>query len=153
MRKRRTSQKKMCSEDTPTAQGKLEDKMKDIELKLLQSHENQRIREEMHATENIKTTSEYFFSYANRKLKNVATVGPLTDENGILVDNPREMAQIFKKQYENVFSTPDSNMIVTDATLFFTDLPGSRTNCLSSVTVSSEQRYSTGGQRSRSGPW
>ena len=138
MRRRRNLQKKLRTEYRPFEQIKLEKGIKDIDTKLLQSHEEQRIREERRAVDNIKSNSKYFFSYAKRKFKNMETVGPLVDESGKLVDNPREMAQILKEQYESVFSTPDCNMVVADPTLFFTDLPGSRTHRLSSITVSEE---------------
>jgi exonuclease III len=93
---------------------KLNTEMIDIENKLLASHMAERGSEEEKAVDNIKINSKYFFSYANRKIKNVSQIGPLLNEHGELEDDIEKMAQILRLQYEGVFSAPDVNMVIRD---------------------------------------
>ena len=85
---------------------------------MLQSHEEERKREEILAVENIKENSKYFFSYANKKSRNMSPVGPLED-NDQLECEPEKIAQILKQQYENVFSVPRLDKTVDDPITFF----------------------------------
>lgn len=70
--------------------------------KLLKSHDDQRKREQK--ISNIKN-SKYFFAYVNKIYKNISVAGPLENNEGILVGEPENMANILKKHNEGFQST------------------------------------------------
>ena len=87
---------------------KLRAEIYDIEQKIKESIANQKKERERKALETIKENPRYFYSYSKRFAKRKSTVGPLLNENGDLVHDPKEMADILQKQYASVFSDPSS---------------------------------------------
>ena len=82
-------------------------KLIDIELKLQQSHRNERQKQELDATSKIKSNPKYFYSYAKKFSKHKPKVGPLIDPstNELTTDSKR-MANILQNQYSSVFTQP-----------------------------------------------
>lgn len=109
-RDRRILMKKRCNlrkklKNGANNYGQLQNLIASIDLQILESHENQRILEETKAINSLTTNPKYFYSFANRSSKISSSVGPLFI-NKELTNNPTEMANILKKQYDNSFSVP-----------------------------------------------
>ena len=84
-------------------------KLTEIEAKLQESYATQDQREEDKAVEAIKSNPKYFYSFASRRSKSHNPIGPLTDDYGNHVSDPKEMANILSNQYKGAFSTPTQN--------------------------------------------
>ena len=84
-------EKKLEKHPPPPMTSKLQNTLTEIERKLLQAHEEERKREEILAVEIIKENSKYFFSYANKRTRNMSSVGPLED-NDQLECEPEKIA-------------------------------------------------------------
>lgn len=78
----------------------------DVEEKLKLSRQNQIIRDEEKAVENIKRNPKYFYTYAKKFSKLKVGIGPLVDVAGALIACPIKMAEILAEQYKSVFSQP-----------------------------------------------
>ena len=94
----------------------------DIEKKLRDMHYQRRKQEEEKATAAIKVNSKYFFSYAKKYSTIPTTVGPLIDNNGGVIGNLKSICEIFRQQYESVFSVPHPDKKVHDPIKFFNTL-------------------------------
>ena len=77
--------------------------------KVLEMSPQQRKTQEDKAVKIIKENPRYFYSYAKRYNKVKSSVGPLTDENGDLVNDPKTMGDLLQEQYSSVFSDPASS--------------------------------------------
>ena len=97
---------KKPTSNTDSGRESVESKVKEIETKLKESYEKEREHEENKALMAIKTNPKYFHSYAQKKLKSRAKIGPLEDQNGELVENPEKMANMLEEQYKSVYSEP-----------------------------------------------
>ena len=106
MRKRTKVRKQFIAQQNPVKKEALKTKLSAIELQLQESYRAQEHDEENKAIDKIKSNSKYFFSYAKRKSKIRAPVGPLKDQTGNMVSTPEGMAQILSEQYESAFSNP-----------------------------------------------
>ena len=62
---------------------------------------------ETRAVDTIKTNPKFYYSYAKRLAKCKSTIAPLKDADGVLVNDPKEKAEILQSQYVSVFSDPD----------------------------------------------
>ncbi|KAK3879807.1 hypothetical protein Pcinc_007112 [Petrolisthes cinctipes] len=119
MRKRSIVKARLTKKTSKCKEIKLQEVLKDIEIKLLMSHEEQRRREELQAISNIKINSKCFFAFANKKVKNISSVGPLEDDEGNLVSDPKGMALMLKRQFEKVLSLPSPEDAIDDPATFF----------------------------------
>lgn len=45
-------------------------------------------------------------SYTNKKLSTEVAIGPIVLKDGKMLDNPKDMAESLKVQYDKVFKTP-----------------------------------------------
>jgi len=57
----------------------------------------------------IKSDPKSFYSYVKSKTKFKSTVGPLTNNNGDLVGDYKEMAQLLNTFFASVFTTENTN--------------------------------------------
>ena len=64
-------------------------------------------QEELDASRKIKEDPNAFFRYVNSFRKDKTTVGPLTNENGDLVSDPQQMADIFNLAFSKNFTPAD----------------------------------------------
>ncbi|KAK4296243.1 hypothetical protein Pmani_031243 [Petrolisthes manimaculis] len=92
----------------------MQDKVERLEEQLRKSHRCERTRDETHAVEAIQTNYKYFFKYV-KKLGTVnAAVGPLVNTDGEVINNPHQICETLKYQYENVFSQPKEAYRIND---------------------------------------
>ena len=55
----------------------------------------------------IKENPKFFYKYAVKYSKTKSNIGPLIDEQGQSVQEPKEIAEKLRLQYESVFSQSD----------------------------------------------
>ena len=84
----------------------------DIQTKLLQSHEAERLKKETDLVKGIKKNTKLFFAYAKKNKKTKDTIGPLKNEAGNIVSDPKKMCEIIKSQYEKSFNTRKNDIEV-----------------------------------------
>ena len=135
MRKRSLYRKKLTRSPPPNTEAKLQKALLEIENSLIKSHEEQRQKEEVQAVKNIKSNSKFFFSYANKKSRNISAVGPLESVEGNLECDPVTMANILKTQYESVFSVPNPDKTVPDPAVFFMQETNTQMPHLTDITI------------------
>lgn len=97
----------------------LKEKVSIIEEKIMESHKEEKRREELKAVAAIKTNSKYFFSYAKKNKRVNAQIGPLIHQDGSILTSQYDIAEQLRMQYEKSFSTPLPDMKIGDPTEFF----------------------------------
>ena len=83
-----------------------------IEEKLVQSYDNDRIRNEKTVIKGVKKNSKLFFKYAQKSRKTKDSIGPLKDSKGKLFSDPQNICEILKNQFEESFSTKKNHIEV-----------------------------------------
>ena len=61
--------------------------------------------------QNIKSDSKSFFAYARSKTKSRVQVGPLFDNNGVLLDSVEDITSSLNDYFATVFTTEDTSDI------------------------------------------
>ena len=122
MKRRCRINKRLTNTHNEATKLKLTREKYDIEKKLREMHYQRRKQEEEKATAAIKVNSKYFFSYAKKYSSIPSTVGPLIDNNGCVTGNLSTICEIFRQQYESVFSVPHPDKKVHDPKQFFKTL-------------------------------
>ena len=107
--------KKNISKDT---KDRIEKSITDIDKKLLNSHHNERIMEEINAINNMKTNPKHFFAYAKKHLKTKSSIGPFKMDDK-LINAPKEINQKLSEQYSSSFSEPDPRQSIGDPKDYF----------------------------------
>ena len=116
MRNRTKVRKKLISDSTnPSHLNKLQC----IENKIKESLKLEKQRKETQALGAMKTNPRYFFRYAKNNLVRKDKIGPLSKPNKQMISEPKEMADEFIKIFDNAFSTPMEEKLVTDTESFF----------------------------------
>ena len=80
--------------------------------------ESQRHKEEEQAINCISNNPKYFYSFATRKTRR-QSIGPLKKPNGELTEDPKEMAELLRLQYDSAFSDPMPNKRINNVSKFF----------------------------------
>ena len=114
MRKRRALEIKLGKTSSVTRIRNIEGKLTNIEILLQKSYQATHQQGEMRAVQSIKSNPKYFFAYAKKFSKIKTKIGPLLDENNQYTASSQDMANIFKKQYDSVFSDPMSSSIYSE---------------------------------------
>ena len=106
----------------------IEKSIEEIDKKLLDSHKNERNKEEACAINNIKNRPKHFFAYAKRHSKIKSTIGPfkIYDE---LVTALDDISNKLSEQYSSTFSIPHKEYHIDDTREFFStdEIPSSPT--------------------------
>ena len=68
--------------------------------------------------ENIKTDRKGFFKYARSKMKVKESVGPIEDQQGRLIKDEKEMANIFSEFFKSVFTKENINEVPVPEKMF-----------------------------------
>ena len=105
MRKRSKLQKKLHSESDPNSM-RIVQEILNVEQKLKESHIIESNNKEKKAVANIKENPKYFYQYARSKSKLQTSIGPLI-ENGIIIYDAKEKANVLLEQYCSVYSSED----------------------------------------------
>ncbi len=86
---------------------KLESEVNSVAYEIKDAIMNQLNQKEARAVDTIKTNPKYFYSYAKRLAKCKSTIAPLKNPEGVLINDPKEKAEILQSQYVSVFSYPE----------------------------------------------
>ena len=70
-----------------------------------------RLKEEEKAVAAIKKNPSYFYSYAKKFSRVKSKIGPLKDDQGYFVSDPKQMANMLQRQFCSVFSDPNAKSI------------------------------------------
>ena len=71
---------------------------------------------------NIKKDSKSFYAYIGSKQKTREKIGSLVNENGDLVTDNKESADLLNKYFSSVFTNENNNVIPPPKNLFMIDL-------------------------------
>merc|ERR1712030_50698 len=96
----------------------LEITIREIDKKLLDSHKEEKIVNETHAIENIKTNPKHFFAYAKKNLKTRSTIGPF-EIHEERFEKLSEICTKLAEQYSSSFSQPDPDFKIENTKDFF----------------------------------
>ena len=113
MRKRRLLHIRLKKVKTKSKRNKINKSVSEIELQLIESHTNERIRNEHKVVSAVKVNTKAFFKYAKQADNKKPDIGPLLNSNGELVNDPKEKSNILKQQYEKVFNTKKADIEIT----------------------------------------
>ena len=133
LRSKKKLKAKMKDKNQPNDRKEIIEKgITDIDEKLLTSHQNERINEELCAINNMKVNPKHFFTYAKKHIKTKSCIGPFKiNEN--LITAPVEISENLSKQYSTSFSTPDPNNNINNPREFFSTTEGSTDQILSDI--------------------
>ena len=90
---------------------KLDKKIDDIEIKLIESHIAERNLKEKSAIDRIRDNPKFFFKYAREKSTVKSPIGPLS-HNGEIYSNSKQICEILKNHFESVFSLPANEVCI-----------------------------------------
>ena len=99
--------------------GLLRQRLHNIESELETFYNERRNNQEQEAIKKIKKNPKFFYSYAKKFSKLKSGIGPFLDDEGDLISDNYEMAEMLRKQYEKSFSTPFENAKIYDPISFF----------------------------------
>lgn len=110
----------------PCHRRKLLLKLHTVEAKLHSFFLNSRANEEARAIETIKSNPKYFYKYAKKYKSTKQDIGPLLDNEKQPVYSSLQMAEMFKTQFESVFSAPRLDKRILAPHNFFNDIDRSK---------------------------
>jgi len=85
--------------------------------------------------DNIKTDNKSFFSYINSKSRTRNKVGPLKDNNNLIIDENKKAANFLNDYFSSVFTTEDLEQIPDPVKIF----KGETSDYLLNISVSEEE--------------
>ena len=137
MRKKRKLAKKNRLADNNNAHNiqAMKDKIIRKDAQIQDSIKNEQLQEELRIIEAIPANPKLFFGYASQKSKIKSGIGPLRNEANEIVEDPRLISNMFKTQYESVFTHPDPSKAVQNPRIFFTQ---SDENDLTDIVITEE---------------
>ena len=133
---------------------KLESKIKQIEIDIIKSYQDEAEHNERIAINKIKSNSSYFYRYAKKFSSSNGKIEVLVGSDGVEYSDPQEISNILSDQYESVFSIPDLNKVVKNNNSFFSDC-GVSTKGLRNVQITDkdiEKAISTLSSTASAGP-
>ena len=117
MRKRAKLRKRLESNYGPARLMGIERDLRELEIKIAESHETEMATEERDAISAIKENTKYFFKFASTKCKIKSGIGPLRNGEELIGD-PQQMSELLRAHYETVFVTPITPVSQTDTNMF-----------------------------------
>ena len=106
VRRRRRINKALHRSKSLLRKNVLQKELIQIEKAMMNSYKENAEKMETKALKSIKSNSKYFFNYVKKFSKVKSNIGPLCNDDGKLVSDPKEKAEMLAKQYASVFSTP-----------------------------------------------
>ena len=119
MRKRRKLKKKSVNSCITHNRELILQKISKIEQKLKHSIDNELKLKEKQAVSAIRSNPKYFYKYASDRSKIKAAVGPLINSQGTKTEDPAEVCEALRIQYEGVFSSPIEEKKIANPMEFF----------------------------------
>ena len=119
MRKRCRLRKKLDSSNCDDQNCGCQQKIRDIEKCICESHRDEQKQDELRAVNCIKNNANYFFRYAKRYSKRKDHIGPLRNENDELTNDIPEMCNLLLEQYNSVFSLPCAEKTIKNPQDYF----------------------------------
>ena len=119
MRKRCRLRKKLDSSNCDNQNCGYQQKIRDIEKCICESHRDEQKQDELRAVNCIKNNANYFFRYAKRYSKRKDHIGPLRNENDELTNDIPEMCNLLLEQYNSVFSLPCAEKTIKNPQDYF----------------------------------
>jgi len=116
-RKKKTASEKMKTVRSVTKCVALRKRIDNAEEELKQLYKKRKSKLEKEALTKIKRNPKAFYAYANRFSKTYSGIGPFLQENGDKMEDSE--AEVLRKQYEKVFSTPKQDAEINNAKDFF----------------------------------
>ena len=98
---------------------KLREKLDEVELLLKSSYQKRRLEKEKQAIRKMKRDPKAFFSYAKRYAKTKSDIGPFFNQDGNPELDPHAIAEMLRKQYDSVFSSPKEENMILNPDEFF----------------------------------
>ena len=119
MRKKRNLSKVMLKAKSFSRLLKLRENLEAIELKLQNSYEVRRNKQEKGAIMKIKKDPKAFYGYAKRFSKTNSDIGPFFCKEGNPITESKEIVEMLRQQYESVFSIPLEEKQILNPEEFF----------------------------------
>ena len=91
-------------------------KILDADIKLKKHYNDRQIKEELDIFERAKSNKNVLFNFIKQKQKSKNLIGPFIKNKKVINESS---AEVLKKQYESVFSTPLPNFTISDPMEFF----------------------------------
>ena len=98
---------------------KVQLELEEVETELDYHYKLRRQTEEKCAISKLFADSKYFYKYSNKFYKTKGQLNGFVDQEGKFVNEPIEMANILRKQYQSVASIPREDFAVNDPEYFF----------------------------------
>ena len=133
--KRKLAKRIKLNANNPQNVQSLNEKMSRKDAQIQNLIKNEEIQEEMRVIESIKINPKCFFTYASRKSKIKSGIGPLRNEANEIIEDPEQMTELLKEQYESVFTQPVASKMVNDPQQLFST---SEENDLTDIAVNEE---------------
>ena len=115
----------------------IEKSISDIDTDLLLSHQNERVREEMCAINNIKVNPKHFFTYAKKHAKTKGGIGPFKINEDLITES-NKMSEALSQQYVSSFSEPGMTNSIGDPKTFFSITEEPNVPLLTDITFTKE---------------
>ena len=130
--RKRTKLRKMSSTKSNT-------QLINIEKAICHSHFKEKLNEESIAVAKIKGDPIFFFRYAKKNSICKSDIGPIKKHHTqLLVYERLEICSLLLDQFNSVFTSPITNIIVHDPVSFFSCQPLSHDECLTDIEITEQ---------------
>ena len=119
MRRKKKLSDRLMSSKNWEKNYKVSQELEGVEEELTLHYNARRKKEEEEAIEEIKKNPKFFFSYAKRFSKTKDSIETFIMEDGRLVTDPTEQAEMLREQYDSVSSDPRKEFQINDPSTFF----------------------------------
>ena len=110
-----------------------------IEQAICDSHIKEKLNEESIAVAKIKNVPDFFFRYAKKFSICKSDIGPIKKKHTQLLVNERlEICSLLLVQFNSVFTSPITNMIVHDPVSFFSCQSLNPDKCLIDIEITEQ---------------
>ena len=110
-----------------------------IEQAICDSHLKEKLNEESIAVAKIKSDPKFFFRYAKKNSICKSDIGPIKNPHTQLLVNERlEICSLLLDQFNSVFTSPITNMIVNDPVSFFSCQSLNPDKCLTDIEITEQ---------------
>ena len=108
-----------------------------IEQAICDSHLKEKLNEESNDVAKIKSDPNFFFRYAKQFSIHKSDIGPIKKKK-LLVNERFEICSLLLDQFNSVFTSPITNMIVHDPVSFFSCQSLNPDKCLTDIEITEQ---------------